>query len=150
MINILKKKFSFINNFNFTFSKLNQKFNDKDFSALKTYFKRQILKTAAGDIFFYGGARMGIYLIMKYLNLKKSDEVIVTAFTCSVVINSIKRFGSKPIYADIDPLTLGTCPEDIKKKITNNTKLIIAQHSFGIPCDIDKIMRTVKKKKSSF
>ena len=66
MINILKKKFSFINNFNFTFSKLNQKFNDKDFSALKTYFKRQILKTAAGDIFFYGGARMGIYLIMKY------------------------------------------------------------------------------------
>ena len=147
MIDYFKNRFSFINSNSFIFSSLQHSSNSNNLKLTKNYFKKEILNTYNGDIFFYGGARMGIFLIMKYLNLKKNDEVLVTAFTCSVVVNSIKKFGSKPVYVDIDPFTLGTCPIDTKRKITSKTKLIIAQHSFGIPCEINKIKTFAKKKK---
>ena len=65
---------------------------------------------------------MGIYEFIKSLNLKKGDEVAVTAFTCSVVINSIKRFNIKIKYIDIDKKTLGTSFTDLKKKISKKNK----------------------------
>ena len=60
--------------------------------------------------------------------------------------NAILRVGAKPIYADICPKTFGTCPSSVKKLVTHNTKVIVAQHSFGIPCDIVEIAKIAKDK----
>ena len=147
MLSFLNNKYSFINLNSFKFKKLNNNISSKKKFLLKKYFKKEILEVDKGELFFYGGARMGIFSILKYLNLKKNDEVIVTAFTCSVVINAIKKLRLKPIYVDIDHKTLGTSYFDLKKKITKKTKLIIVQHSFGIPCQIDKITKLTKKNK---
>lgn len=43
--------------------------------------------------------------------------------------------------------TLGSCAKEIKKVITNKTKLVVAQHSFGIPCKINEIARLCKEEK---
>jgi perosamine synthetase len=147
MLSILNNKYSFINLNSFKFKRLNNNISSKKKILLKKYFKKEILEIDKGELFFYAGARMGIYSILKYLNLKKNEEVIVTAFTCSVVINAIKKLRLKPIYVDIDHKTLGTSYLDLKKKITKKTKLIIVQHSFGIPCQIDKITKLAKKNK---
>ena len=42
-------------------------------------------------------------------------------------------------FMDIDKDTLGMSAESLVSKITNRTKVVVAQHSFGIPCKIDKI-----------
>ena len=147
MISSLKNKYSFINLNSFKFSKLNNKISKEKKLFIKKYFKKEILGTNKGELFFYGGARMGIFSILKYLNLKKNDEVIITAFTCSVVVNAIKKLNLKPIYVDIDKKTLGTSFIDLKKKIQKKTKLIVVQHSFGIPCEIKKIIKLAKKNK---
>lgn len=105
----------------------------------------QIIGT--GKCISYAAARMGLYEIMRHKNISHDDEVIILGSTCSVMINAIKRNGAIPIYSDIDLDTLGSEVSSIKDKITKNTKMIIAQHSFGIPCNIKPIIKLAKEKR---
>ena len=92
-----------------------------------------------GTCISYASARMGFYELLKILEITSDDEVIILGFTCAVMINAIIKAGGKPIYSDIDLNTLGSDPDSIKNKITDKTKVIVAQHTFGIPCQIEKI-----------
>jgi len=92
----------------------------------------------------FASARMGFYAILKSLNLSKNDEILLTGFTCSVMANAVIRSGAKPIYVDVCAHTYGMCPIDLKSKISENTKAIVAQHTFGIPCAIVEIAQIAK------
>lgn len=87
----------------------------------------------------FAAGRMAFYAVMKMLDIGDGDEVILPGFTCSVMPNAVLRAGAKPVFADIDTGTLGSGADGIARKITKKTRLIVAQHSFGIPCDIKKI-----------
>lgn len=93
----------------------------------------------------FAAGRMAFYSLMKVLNIGKGDEVILVGSTCSVMPNAVIRTGAKPVFADIDKDTLGSSAAEIEKEITLNTKLIVAQHSFGIPCKIDEIVALGKR-----
>ena len=97
-----------------------------------------------GNCIAFGAARMGFFSIMKALSIGKGDEVILTGFTCSVMANAVIRVGATPIYSDVDENTLGSSSREVEKCITARTKLIVAQHSFGIPCDIKPIVKYAK------
>ena len=86
-----------------------------------------------------------LHLSLKLLNLKKNDEVITSALTFSSTINSIIISGAKPVLADVDLKTQNINPDEIEKKITKNTKVLLIVHFAGRPCDMDKIMKIVKK-----
>ena len=60
------------------------------------------------------------------------------------VPNSVLWAGASPKYVDIDA-TLNIDPTDVEKKITNRTKAIIVQHTFGIPADMDALVALAKK-----
>ena len=85
--------------------------------------------------------RVALYALLKSFGISKDDEVILPAFTCVVVPNAILYCDAKPVYVDINPQTLNCDPEEIRKKITPKTKLIIAQNTFGLSSDLDAIMR---------
>ena len=101
----------------------------------------------SGECISYASARMGFYEVMGFIKIKKGDEIIILGATCSVMINAIKRKGALPRYSDIDINTIGSDIKTIKNLINKKTKLIIAQHSFGIPCDIKPIVDIAKEKK---
>ena len=84
----------------------------------------------------FASGRMAFYVLMQTLGVGKGDEVIINGATRSVMVNAIIRIKATPIYSDIDPNTLGSSFDEIKKCITSRTKIVVAQHSFGIPCDI--------------
>jgi dTDP-4-amino-4,6-dideoxygalactose transaminase len=88
----------------------------------------------------FAAGRMAFYSVLKALNVGKGDEVILPGFTCSVMPNAVWRTGAAPIFADIDQETLGSSAAEISKKITPRTRVIVAQHSFGIPCNIKEII----------
>jgi perosamine synthetase len=94
----------------------------------------------------FASARMAFYTLMKVLKIGEGDEVVLPAFTCSVMPNAVLRVGARPVYADIDRYTFGSSAEAIQRVLTKRTKLIVAQHSFGIPCDIDEITSLSQKK----
>lgn len=69
----------------------------------------------------------------------RGDEVITTPLTFAASANCVLYCGGTPVFADVDPYTYNIDPEDIRKKITDKTKAIIAVHLAGQPCDMDEI-----------
>ena len=94
----------------------------------------------------FASARMGFYALLKSLNVGQDDEIIIQGATCAVMVNAVFRVGAKPVYSDIDPKTFGSSAMEIAKSITSRTKMIVAQHSFGIPCDIEEIVELANSK----
>jgi len=92
----------------------------------------------------FAAGRMAFYALLKALDLKAGDEVILTGSTCAVMANAVIRIGAKPVYADISIETFGTSAESVKNCISRNTKIIVAQHSFGIPCEIIELCKVAK------
>lgn len=95
----------------------------------------------------FSSAREAQYALLKSINIGDGDEVLVQAFTCAAAINPIVWIGAKPVYVDIDKKTLSMDAVDMKKKITKKTKVIILQHTFGIPGEIEKIKEEARKYK---
>jgi perosamine synthetase len=93
----------------------------------------------------YSAGRMGFYELMKVLKIGNGDEIIVNSGNCAVMINAILNKGARAVYSDVDINTFGSCPIEIEKKISSKTKMIVAQHSFGIPCKIDRIKEIANK-----
>lgn len=69
----------------------------------------------------------------------RGDEVITTPLTFAASANCVLYCGGTPVFADVDPYTYNIDPKDIRKKITDKTKAIIAVHLAGQPCDMDEI-----------
>lgn len=93
-----------------------------------------------GSVITFGAGRMAFYSLLKELGVGEGDEVCLTGFTCAVMANAVLRTGATPVYVDIDKDTLGMSPSDLRRKITARTKIVVPQHSFGIPCEIDNIV----------
>ena len=79
------------------------------------------------------------------INVGAGDEVIVPSFSFIATANCVLYQGAKPVFADIDPLTYNVDPEQIKKKITKNTRAIIPVDYGGQPADIDSILEIAAK-----
>lgn len=89
--------------------------------------------------------RSAEYLILKALGIGKLDEVLVQDFTCIAVPNSVSWLGAKPVsVASWDDYNFNL--DDLKRKVTKNTRAVIIQNTFGIPADYKKIAYTVGSK----
>lgn len=84
------------------------------------------------NIFLFGSGRMGLYFILKSLNLQSDDEIIVAGYTCVVVSNAVKYVGAKIQYVDIDERTLNIDTDKLISAVNNKTKAIIVCHNYGI------------------
>lgn len=75
-----------------------------------------------------------------------SGEVIVPSFTFIATANAVLLAGAKPVFADIENITLGLDASDVEKKITDETKAIMPIHYGGCTCkDIMKIKKIANK-----
>ena len=86
-------------------------------------------------------------IAIKTLNLKKGDEIIVPNFTIISCLNEIIREGIKPIFIDADPNTFNIDSDQIENKITKKTKAILIVHIYGLPVNLDKIIKLKNKYK---
>ena len=68
------------------------------------------------------------------------DEIICQSMTFWASVLQAMNLGATIVYADIDPDTITLDPADVKRKITDRTKAIVAVHYFGHPTDMDAIM----------
>jgi dTDP-4-amino-4,6-dideoxygalactose transaminase len=98
----------------------------------------------AGRAFSFWKARVALYAVLKAIGVANGDEVILPGYTCVMNVNPIKYLGAKPIYVDIEPDTFNINSHLIESRITERTKVIIAQHTYGYVCDMDKIIGIAK------
>ena len=60
-------------------------------------------------------------------------EVILPSWTFVTTASAFVMAGMKPVYADIDPITLGLDLDSVEKKITTETRAICLVHYSGQP-----------------
>lgn len=94
-----------------------------------------------------GSCTAALHLSLNSTSLNKGDEVIVPAMTFCSTVNSVIHSSYKPVLADVDFNTMNISPEEIEKKITKKTKALVIVHFAGRPCNMDKILKIVKKYK---
>ena len=109
------------------------------------YHKLLQKKLNSSVIYSFASGRMGFYSILKTIDIQQGDEVIIPSYTCIVVPNAILYSGAKPVYCDIKQDDFNMDVSKIEDLITDKTKVIYAQHTFGQMCDIDSIMKIAKK-----
>lgn len=93
----------------------------------------------------FGAGRMALYAILKSMKLKAGYEVILPGYTCVVTCNAIRYARLKPVYVDVSLKDFNIEPDLVRKAITKKTGAILAQHTFGIPCDIEALMDISKE-----
>jgi dTDP-4-amino-4,6-dideoxygalactose transaminase len=89
----------------------------------------------------------GMHLTLKALDIGPGDEVITTPYTMAATIEPVIYCGAKPVFADIDPMTLTIDPDNIEKQISRKTKAIIAVDIAGNPCDYRRLRAICRKYK---
>ena len=86
-------------------------------------------------------------IALKSLNLKKNSEVILPAMTyCSTLIAVINA-NLKPVLVDISKNSSEIDLNEIKKKISGKTKVIIPVHLYGSPVNLHLLKKIIKNKK---
>ncbi len=88
----------------------------------------------------------GLVAAVGSLDVEPGDEIIVTPWTMCATATAILHWNCIPVFADIDENTFCIDPVEVKKKITNKTKAIIAVDIFGHPADVDNIKKIIKNK----
>ena len=88
---------------------------------------------------------VALHLAMVALGIGAHDEVIVPTLTYIASVNAIAYTGATPVFVDSLKVTWQIDPEDIKRKITPNTKAIMVVHLYGHPCDMNTIMAIAKE-----
>ena len=95
--------------------------------------------------FSFNSGRSALLAILKALDLKKGEEVLAQAFTCNAAVNPIIWSGLKPVYLDCDEDTFNIDSKDLFKKITPKSKVVMIQHTFGKPAEINEILEICQK-----
>lgn len=103
-------------------------------------------ESAHTSLFLTG--RAALYYYLQALNLPKNTDVVIQAFTCEAVPLPIIANGLNPIYVDIEKQTFSMDIEDLKKKLTPNSKVLILQHTYGFTPKFRNEILTFAKEKN--
>lgn len=85
-----------------------------------------------------------VHIALGALDLNPGDEVITAPITDLGTIIPILFQNAIPVFADIDE-TYNIDPADVERKITPDTRAIIAVHLFGNPCNMAALMDVARR-----
>ena len=78
----------------------------------------------------------GLHLSLRALGVRPGDEVLTSPFSFVASANVGLYEGARPVFADIDPVTLNLDPQAAEAAITERTRILLPVHIFGYPADI--------------
>jgi len=82
-----------------------------------------------------------VALVTALQALRITGEVITTPYSFVATAHSLLWNAIKPVFVDIDPMTLNMDPARIEAAITPQTTAIMPVHCYGHPCDVDRIQK---------
>jgi len=66
-------------------------------------------------------------------------EMLMPAYICDIFYPILKSYNIKPVFLDIDLGTFHIKTEEIREKITPQTRAILVCHTYGLPFDVGKV-----------
>lgn len=78
----------------------------------------------------------GLHLALRAVGVERGDEVVTSPFSFVASANAVLYEGARPVFADIDPVTLNLDPQATAAAVTERTKALLPVHIFGYPADM--------------
>jgi dTDP-4-amino-4,6-dideoxygalactose transaminase len=123
-------------NVNYTTGPYGKKFEEKFSKFIRNKYSIAICNGTAA-----------LEVAIKSLRLPKNSEIIVPSRSFFSSASCIVNTGYTPVFVDVDMVTQNICIEDLKNKITKNTRAVICVHLAGLPCDMHQIKKIAIKNK---
>jgi len=98
-------------------------------------------------VFGFNSGRSALLAILESLGFNKDEEVLLQAFTCNAAVNPVLWAGLEPVYIDCDEDDFNIDIEDLKRKISPKSRVLMVQHTFGLPAKMDEILAIVERYK---
>jgi perosamine synthetase len=92
-----------------------------------------------------GSGTQALHTCVEALGIGAGDEVITSPYTDPGTISSILSARALPVLADLDPASYQLDPDEVEKRITENTRAIMPVHMMGQPCHLERIMAIARK-----
>lgn len=86
-----------------------------------------------------GNGTDALEIALEALDLPPGSEVLVPAFSFIASSEAVTRSGHRVVFCDVDEDTLTLSAADAERRITPDTRAIIAVHLYGHPCDMDAL-----------
>ncbi len=83
----------------------------------------------------------GLHLALRAVGVDDGDEVITTPFSFVASANVAVYERARPVFADIDPVTLNLDPSAAAAAVTERTAAVLPVHVFGYPADVPAFER---------
>ena len=90
-------------------------------------------------------ARTAIYYSLKTNSFPEGTEIIMPPISIKGILDVIIDLKLKPVFVDIDPVTLCFDLSELKNTITNKTKAILITYLYGIVPDMEDLMNVCKQ-----
>jgi perosamine synthetase len=83
----------------------------------------------------------GLHLALRAVGVGDGDEVVTSPFSFVASANVVAYERARPVFADIDPVTLNLDPDAARAAVTERTAAVLPVHIFGTPADIPAFER---------
>ncbi len=78
----------------------------------------------------------GLHLALRAVGVREGEEVVSSPFSFVASANAAIYERARPVFADIDPVTLNLDPEAAQAAIGPRTSALLPVHIFGYPADM--------------
>ncbi|NLT78132.1 MAG: DegT/DnrJ/EryC1/StrS family aminotransferase [Planctomycetes bacterium] len=110
-----------------------------------TFEKEYAKLTGARFCVATGAGTQALHTCVEAMDIGPGDEVITSPYTDPGTIASILSARALPVMADLDPASYQLDPDDVERRITENTKALMPVHMMGQPADMRRIMAIARK-----
>ena len=107
----------------------------------KAYAELMGVKTSVA----VGSGTQALSTCVEALGIGPGDEVITSPYTDPGTLQSILGSRALPVLADLDRESYQLDPDDVERRITENTRAIMPVHIMGQPCNMERIMAIATK-----
>jgi perosamine synthetase len=83
----------------------------------------------------------GLHLALRAVGVGEGDEVVTSPFSFVASANATLYERARPVFADIDPVTLNLAPAAAAAAVTERTRALLPVHIFGYPADMPAFER---------
>ncbi|HAM34775.1 MAG TPA: hypothetical protein DEB40_00080 [Elusimicrobia bacterium] len=87
-----------------------------------------------------------LHIALSGFGVGPGDEVILPSITFAACVQSVLALGAKPVFAESHEDTLLLDIDDVERRLTPKTKVVMPVHYCGNPCDMDRLMALAKKR----